>query len=502
MKNILKLILGDQHEREVKRLQPIVDEINELYEEYHELSEEELKGKTDEFKAYIAEQTDPIEEEIREVRKARAASVDPQERDRLLARLQELEESFDQAISEALDELLPEAFAVVKETCRRLVGQEFMVTGQPLEWDMIPYDVQLIGGIALHRGSAAEMQTGEGKTLSATMPLYLNALAGRGAHLVTVNSYLAERDAEWMSAIYNYLGLTVDVLDRHDPGTDPRREAYNADITYGTNNEYGFDYLRDNMVHTLERRVQRDHFFAIIDEVDSILIDEARTPLIISGPVARDTQTAYKKYNPMVSALYRKQLKLASELIGKAEQALEEGDEWTAAESLLAVRRGTPKNRRLLKMFHDDPSIQNLVQQAEASLMREKRLHEIDEHILFAMDEKGHNVALSDRGFEELSPGDPDAFLVPDLSEVIGEIQDDESLTQEERDAEVAELEAEYAAKSERMHVIHQLLKAYALFQKDEQYIIGEDGQVVIVDEFTGRQMAGRRWSDGIHQAV
>jgi preprotein translocase subunit SecA len=502
MKNILKLILGDQHEREVKRLQPIVDEINELYEEYHELSEEELKGKTDEFKAYIAEQTDPIEEEIREVRKARAASVDPQERDRLLARLQELEESFDQAISEALDELLPEAFAVVKETCRRLVGQEFMVTGQPLEWDMIPYDVQLIGGIALHRGSAAEMQTGEGKTLSATMPLYLNALAGRGAHLVTVNSYLAERDAEWMSAIYNYLGLTVDVLDRHDPGTDPRREAYNADITYGTNNEYGFDYLRDNMVHTLERRVQRDHFFAIIDEVDSILIDEARTPLIISGPVARDTQTAYKKYNPMVSALYRKQLKLASELIGKAEQALEEGDEWTAAESLLAVRRGTPKNRRLLKMFHDDPSIQNLVQQAEASLMREKRLHEIDEHILFAMDEKGHNVALSDRGFEELSPGDPDAFLVPDLSEVIGEIQDDESLTQEERDAEVAELEAEYAAKSERMHVIHQLLKAYALFQKDEQYIIGEDGQVVIVDEFTGRQMAGRRWSDGLHQAV
>ena len=502
MKNLLKWIMGDQHEREVKRLQPLVDEINELYEEYHELSEEELKGKTAEFRAFIAEQTDPIEEKIREVRRQRGASVDSQERDRLLSQLQGLEQERDTAITDALDELLPEAFAVVKETCRRLMGQEFMVSGQPTTWDMIPYDVQLIGGIALHRGSAAEMQTGEGKTLSATMPLYLNALAGLGAHLVTVNTYLAKRDAEWMSAIYNYLGLTVGVLDLHEPGSDSRREAYGADITYGTNNEFGFDYLRDNMVHTLDRRVQRGHFFAIIDEVDSILIDEARTPLIISGPVSRDTQTGYKKYNPMVSALYKKQLKIASELIGKAEQALEDGDEWTAAESLLAVRRGTPKNRRLLKMFHDDPSIQNLVQQAEASLMREKRLHEVDEHILFAMDEKGHNVALSDRGFEELSPGDPDAFLVPDLSEIIGAIQEDESLSKEEKEAEIAELEKEYAEKSERMHVVHQLLKAYALFQRDEQYIIGEDGQVVIVDEFTGRQMAGRRWSDGLHQAV
>ncbi|TVP55071.1 MAG: preprotein translocase subunit SecA [Gemmatimonadales bacterium] len=502
MKNLLKWIMGDQHEREVKRLQPLVDEINELYEEYHELSEEELKGKTEEFRAFIAEQTDPIEEKIREVRQQRGASVDSQERDRLLAQLQGLEQERDTAITDALDELLPEAFAVVKETCRRLMGQEFMVSGQPTKWDMIPYDVQLIGGIALHRCSAAEMQTGEGKTLSATMPLYLNALAGLGAHLVTVNTYLARRDAEWMSAIYNYLGLTVGVLDLHEPGSDSRREAYAADITYGTNNEFGFDYLRDNMVHTLDRRVQRGHFFAIIDEVDSILIDEARTPLIISGPVSRDTQTGYKKYNPMVSALYKKQLAIASELIGKAEQALEDGDEWTAAEALLAVRRGTPKNRRLLKMFHDDPSIQNLVQQAEASLMREKRLHEVDEHILFAMDEKGHNVALSDRGFEELSPGDPDAFLVPDLSEIIGAIQEDESLTKEEQEAEIAELEKEYAEKSERMHVVHQLLKAYALFQRDEQYIIGEDGQVVIVDEFTGRQMAGRRWSDGLHQAV
>jgi preprotein translocase subunit SecA len=402
-----------------------------------------------------------------------------------------------------LDDLLPEAFAVVKDACRRLVGREIKVTGQTLVWDMIPYDVQLVGGIALHRGTASEMQTGEGKTLTATMPLYLNSLAGRGAHLVTVNSYLAQRDAEWMGAVYGFLGLEVGVTDRHQPGTEERRGAYAADITYGTNNEFGFDYLRDNMVHQLDRRVQRGHFYAIIDEVDSILIDEARTPLIISGPVSRDTHTVYKEYNPQVSALYRKQLSVATELMGKAEEALkEEGREWEAAEWLLAVRRGTPKNRRLLKLFADDPSVQTLVQKYEADLMREKRLHEIDEYLFFAMDEKGHNVHLSDRGIEELSPDDPDGFVVPDLSERIGRIQEDEDLPEDAKREQIQTLEAEFAKKSERMHVVHQLLKAYALFQRDEQYILSDDGQVVIVDEFTGRQMSGRRWSDGLHQAV
>ena len=502
MKNFIKKLFGDRHDREVKKLQPLVDEINAFYEEFHELSEEGLKGKTQEFRDYLKERTDPIEDEIAELRKTRAREVDAGERERLSGKLADLEEDLYQEISDTLDELLPEAFAVVKEACRRLMGTEITVSGQKQEWDMIPYDVQLVGAIALHRGTAAEMRTGEGKTLAATMPMYLNALAGRGAHLVTVNTYLAQRDAEWMGAIYNYLGLEVGVIDSHQPGTEERRGAYGADITYGTNNEFGFDYLRDNMVHSLDRRVQRGHFYAIIDEVDSILIDEARTPLIISGPVSRDTETGYKKHNPLVGSLYRKQLKVSSELIADAETMLEEGDEWQAAHKLLAAKRGTPKNRRLLKMFADDASLQKLVQKVEADLMRQKRLHELDEMLFFAMDEKGHNVHLSDRGIDELSPDDPDAFLVPDLSEAIGDIEEDEELTEEQKKEEIQALEAEYAQKSERMHVIHQLLKAYALFQKDEQYIIGEDGAVVIVDEFTGRQMPGRRWSDGLHQAV
>jgi preprotein translocase subunit SecA len=503
MKDLLKKLLGDKHDREVRKMQPLVDEINEIQAELEALSDEELRAKTEEFRGYIAEQLGDLEGEITELRKERADAVDMSDREQLTSRIQGLEEKRDETLHQALDDLLPEAFAVVKDACRRLVGREIVVTGQKLVWDMIPYDVQLVGGISLHRGTASEMQTGEGKTLTATMPLYLNALAGRGAHLVTVNSYLAQRDAEWMGAVYNFLGLEVGVIDLYQPGTEERRGAYGADITYGTNNEYGFDYLRDNMVHQLDRRVQRGHFYAIIDEVDSILIDEARTPLIISGPVSRDTHTVYKQYDPQVSALYRKQLSIASELMAKAEEALkEEGRAWEAAEWLLAVRRGTPKNRRLLKLFADDPSVQSLVQKYEGDLMREKRLHEVDEYLLFAMDEKGHNVHLSDRGIEELSPDDPEGFVVPDLSERIGRIQEDEELPEESKQEQIQALEQEFAKKSERMHVVHQLLKAYALFQRDEQYIVSDDGQVVIVDEFTGRQMVGRRWSDGLHQAV
>ena len=502
IKGAIKKVIGSQHEREVRKLQPLVDEITKLSEELVELSDGEVRAKTAEFREYIYEQVGSTEDQIRELRAEKSRSSSVLEREALSVRLQDLDAELSEQMDEALEDLLPEAFAVVRETCRRLVGTELIVTGQKLTWDMIPYDVQIVGAISLHRGTAAEMATGEGKTLAATMPLYLNALAGRGAHLITVNSYLAQRDAAWMGAIYSFLGVEVGVIDLHQPGTEERRQAYEADITYGTNNEFGFDYLRDNMVHSLERRVQRGHYYAIIDEVDSILIDEARTPLIISGPVSRDTQTSYKECRPLVDKLYREQLSIASKLIAEAEKGLEEGDEWTAAQNLLAVKRGTPKHKRLMKMFADDPSIQKLVQKAEADLMREKRLHELDESLLFAMDEKGHNVHLSDRGIDKLSPGDPDAFLIPDLSETIGEIEEDDDLTEEAKSERIQELEAEYARKSERMHVIHQLLKAYALFQKDEQYIIGEDGQVVIVDEFTGRQMAGRRWSDGLHQAV
>ena len=505
MKALLKKLLGSQHAREVKKLQPIVDEINRVFPGLSSLSDEELRAKTEEFRVRVKERTRSLEERIEAHREEKRASEDAGHREGLTRMIGALESELLEATWVALDDILPEAFAVVKEACRRNVGRPIVVTGQKMTWDMVPYDVQLIGGVALHRGKVAEMATGEGKTLVATMPLYLNSLAGRGAHLITVNSYLAQRDAEWMGVIYKFLGLEVDVIDLHEPGTPQRRAAYNADITYGTNNEFGFDYLRDNMVHTLEQRVQRSHHYAIIDEVDSILIDEARTPLIISGAVGKDTSTPFKQFSSLVSNLYRKQSRIANQLVSEAEKLLESGDEkdeYAAGEKLLAVKRGTPKHRKLLKMFADEPRLQKLAQRVEADYMREKILYQIDEQLFFAMDEKGHNVHLSDMGIEELSPNDPDAFVIPDLSEAIGAIQEDENKSVEEKRIAIQELEASYAAKSQKMHVIHQLLKAYTLFHKDEQYIIGEEGSVVIVDEFTGRQMAGRRWSDGLHQAV
>jgi preprotein translocase subunit SecA len=501
-KALLKAILGSRHKREAKKLQPLIAEINRNFAELASLTDDELRGKTQEFRDRIAAATAELDAEIAELRDKKRHSEDGGERERLGLEISGLEKQVLATLEDTLEETLPEAFAVVKEACRRLVGREIVVTGQKLTWEMVPYDVQLIGAVALHRGRVAEMATGEGKTLVATLPLYLNALAGRGSHLVTVNSYLAQRDAEWMGTIYRFLGLTVDVIDLHEPGSPQRQEAYRADITYGTNNEFGFDYLRDNMVHQLAQRVQRGHHYAIIDEVDSILIDEARTPLIISGPVGRDTSTPFKQFNPLVSGLYKKQMRITNELVSEAQKHLEAEEMDFAGEKLLAVKRGMPKHKQLLKLFAEDPSIQSLVNKAEADYMREKRLHEIDEMLYFAMDEKGHQVHLSDRGLDELSPGDPEAFVVPDLSGSIGEIEKDETLSVDERRERIQALEAEYAAKSQKTHVIHQLLKAYTLFQKDEKYIIGEDGSIVIVDEFTGRQMAGRRWSDGLHQAV
>ena len=502
LKAALKKIIGSAHVREAKKLQPVIDEINEWYEEYASLTDDQLKGKTDELRQRLQAATSDLEEEIETLKEEKRHSEDPTDREALQQRLGELDDQLVQLIEDTLNDILPEAYATVKEACRRLMGQEIVVTSQNMVWDMIPYDVQLIGAIALHQGKVAEMATGEGKTLVATMPLYLNALAGRGAHLVTVNSYLAQRDAEWMGTVYRWLGMTVGCIDLYEPHSPERHEAYGADITYGTNNEYGFDYLRDNMVHKLEQRVQRRHWYCIIDEVDSIMIDEARTPLIISGPVGRDTSTPFKQYNPLVADLYRKQMRVVGEMIAAAERDLEEGDEFEAGEKLLAAKRGAPRNKRLLKLFAEDPGLQKLVLRVEADYMREKRLYEIDELLYFAMDEKGHNVHLSDRGLDELAPDDPEAFVVPDLSEAMGRIEEDESLTVDARREMMKELEAEYAAKSEKIHVLHQLLKAYTLFQRDEKYILGEDGSVVIVDEFTGRQMAGRRWSDGLHQAV
>ena len=501
LKTITAKLFGSRHAREVKRLTPLVDEINQHFEELQHLSDDELRAQTEKFRQILREQTAELEQEIEELRAQKRQSEDAGEREVLSAQLGDLQKEQLATTQSVLDGLLPEAYATVKEACRRLLGTEVQVTGQTMKWEMVPYDVQLIGGVALHQGKVAEMATGEGKTLVATMPLYLNALPGRGAHLVTVNSYLAQRDAEWMGHVYNYLGLSVGCIDLYQPGTPERREAYHADITYGTNNEFGFDYLRDNMVHSLEQRVQRPHFYAIIDEVDSVLIDEARTPLIISGPVASETNVAYARHRNQVADLFRRQSRSVSEMLAEAERALEAGDSFSAGEKLLLARRGMPKNKKMLKMLADDPGLQKLISKVEADYMREKKLHELEERLLFAMDEKGHNAHLTDQGLEVLAPDDPLAFVVPDISEEIHRIEEDLELSVDEKRTRKEALEREYAEKSEKIHVIHQLLKAYALFSKDEQYVV-QDGQIVIVDEFTGRMMPGRRWSDGLHQAV
>ena len=501
LKALVSKIIGDRHAREAKKLGPLVDEINEIADSLQSVSEEELKAQTEKLRGMVLERVADIEKAIAELRETKRHTEDATEREQLTGQIRTHEDELKQELEDALEDILPEAFATVKEACRRLLGREIVVTNQKMKWDMVPYDVQLIGGIALHRGKVAEMATGEGKTLVATMPLYLNALASRGAHLVTVNNYLSQRDSEWMGTIYKYLGLTVDCIDLHEPGTPERRQAYLADITYGTNNEFGFDYLRDNMVHTLDQRVQRAHAYAIIDEVDSILIDEARTPLIISGPVGEEQADEYHRYNPLVSDLFRKQVRIVNELIAEAERELESGEQAEAGLRLLAAKRGSPKNKRLLKLFADDPGLQKLVNKVEGDYMREKRLQEVDELLFFAMDEKGHSIHLSDKGYDEMSPSDPQAFIVPDLSEALGQVERDADLSVDEKRERIEKLEREYAEKSQKMHAVHQLLKAYTLYNQDEQYIV-EDGQVIIVDEFTGRKMSGRRWSDGLHQAV
>jgi preprotein translocase subunit SecA len=501
LKSLVKAVFGTRHQRELKRLQPIVDEINLHFERLKGVSDDELKGQTDKFRAAIREATAQAEAELTELRAQRRVSEDATEREALSQQMGAAERRLKAELEGVLDEILPEAFATVKSAAHRLMGTEVQVTEQALTWDMVHYDVQLIGGMSLHQGKVAEMATGEGKTLVATLPLYLNALAGRGAHLVTVNSYLAQRDSEWMGHLYRYLGLTVGCIDLHEPNTPERRAAYAADITYGTNNEFGFDYLRDNMVHQLEHRVQRRHHYAIVDEVDSVLIDEARTPLIISGPVGTETNAAYARYNPSVADLARRQTRITNDLIAQAEKDLEGGDSYAAGEKLFLARRGSPRNKRLHKMLADDPGLVKVISKVERDYMMEKKIHELEENLLYSMDEKGHTIHLTDQGLDVLAPDEHDAFIVPDISEAIHRVEEDASLGLDEKREAKEALEREYAEKSEKIHVIHQLLKAYTLFNKDEQYVI-QNGEVMIVDEFTGRMMPGRRWSDGLHQAV
>jgi preprotein translocase subunit SecA len=508
LKSIVSRVVGTRFEREMKRLQPVVDETRLHEERLASVSEDELKAQTPKFRERIREKTEGLEAEIERLREERRHTEDSGRRLDLTENMGRAEDDLKEATNAILEELIPEAFATVREACRRLLDSEIEVTGHRMAWDMVPYDVQLIGGIVLHQGKIAEMATGEGKTLVATLPMYLNALSGKGAHLVTVNNYLARRDSQWMGTVFRYLGLTVGCLDDTQPGTEERRAAYLCDITYGTNNEFGFDYLRDNMVVRLEDRVQRGHNYAIIDEVDSVLIDEARTPLIISGPVGRaDDQQVYKRHNAQVASLVRKQMHSVNQLVAEAEKGIraleeeaEDASEFETGKLLLAAQRGAPKNKRLMKLLNET-GVKQLVQRSEAALMREKALAEVDEMLLFTTDEKGHTIQISDGGQDVLSPGDPEAFVVPDISEAVKKVEDDERLGPDERRDRIQQLERDYAEKSERLHIIHQLVKAHALYERDVEYVV-ENGEVIIVDEFTGRKMTGRRWSDGLHQAV
>lgn len=458
--NLLKLLFGTKNQRDIKRLMPLVHKINALEEQYQQLPEDALKAKTAEFKARLAQ-------------------------------------------GETLDDLLPEAYATVKNACRRLLGTTCMVCGHELTWNMLPFDVQLVGGIVLHQGKIAEMQTGEGKTLVATFPLYLNALSGGAAHLVTVNDYLARRDAQFMGHLFTYLGLTVGCIQNTMTPAE-RRAQYACDITYGTNSEFGFDYLRDNgMATDPSQVVQRGHAFAIVDEVDSILIDEARTPLIISGPSQRTASGEYVAQKPRVERVFREQTRICTQLLKEARDFLAANDTEMAMRRLYQVYHGTPKNKQFQHLI-EEPSVRRLHEQVEGMMltdMRKREARELKEVLLFTIDEKTREVALTDKGAAFISPDDPEMYVVPDLPGQLAALDGETELTAEARVQRRREIQERFAAKSERLHIVDQLLRAYALYNRDEEYVV-QDNKVMIVDEFTGRILPGRRWSEGLHQAV
>lgn len=503
MLSVIKKIFGDKHAKDIKRIQPIVGEINKHFEEYQKLTDDELKSKTVEFRNRIKEVTSEIETEISEIKEKLKDELPLEESEPLWDELEVLQKDLDDTITEVLNEILPEAFAVVKDTCRRLVGQSWEITGHKILWDMVPFDVQLIGGVILHEGKIAEMATGEGKTLVATLPMYLNALPGRGVHLVTVNDYLAKRDSEWMGKIFEFHGITVGCIQAQ-MDSQQRRKQYACDITYGTNNEFGFDYLRDNMVVTPDDLVQRPHNYAIVDEVDSVLVDEARTPLIISGPV-RGEDNKFAETKPRVERLISAQRNYVTKIAAEAEKLLEEGKNDEAGIQLLRANRGLPKHKKVMKLL-SEPSNKKLMQTTELDYLRDqsKRMHEIDDELYYSIDEKNHSVNLSEKGRELLTgaASDKNFFVLPDVGTEISLIEADESMADADKQKKKDELNLLYAERSERIHIVNQLIKAYSLYEKDEEYVVTDDGKVMIVDEFTGRLMHGRRFSDGLHQAL
>jgi preprotein translocase subunit SecA len=463
---VLKAILGSKNQREVRRLRPLVARINELEEQYQKLSDEEVRAKSLGWKEELAKIDEPEE------------------------------------LARRLNDILPEAFALVKNTARRLWDKTWAVCDQPVTWNMIHFDVQLMGGMGLHQGKIAEMATGEGKTLVATCPLFLNALSGRGVHLVTVNDYLARRDAEWMGELFKFLGLTVGCI-QHDQSPQERKAQYDCDVTYGTNSEFGFDYLRDNgMATSKEQQVQRGHYYAIVDEVDSILIDEARTPLIISGP-ATVSSHQYDKFKPLVEQLVKRQTMVCTRLVSEAKEALDKGDAEEGGRLLFKVKLGQPRNKALLRMM-EEPENRKALDKSELSFYQDSRKDELvalKEELYFAINERQQEADLSEMGRSYLNPDDADAFVLPDLINEFTEIDLDQSLTTEQKDEKKRSRQQFCDSQAERIHNISQLLRAYCLFEKDVEYVI-EENKVIIVDEHTGRKMPGRRWSDGLHQAV
>ncbi len=541
MFDVFKKVFGTKYERDVKSYTPIVDEINKYASSYSGLSHDQLRNKTIEFRERIAEHLRGIDEDIRELQAEIDTEENILEKEEKYNDLDKLSKERDEHLEDILREILPEAFAVVKETARRFCNnQELVVTatdhdremasrkehvtingdkaiwnqswtaaGGDITWNMVHYDVQLIGGMVLHDGKIAEMQTGEGKTLVATLPAYLNGLSGQGVHVITVNDYLAKRDSEWIGPIFEFLFLTVDCIDKYRPHSEGRSRAYQCDITYGTNNEFGFDYLRDNMVRSSEEMVQGKHHFAMIDEVDSVLIDDARTPLIISGPVPKGSEEQeYQELKPKVERLIAAQRKLATNYLAEAKKTFANGnrghEEGEAGLHLLRAYRSLPKYRPLIK-FLSQEGVKVTLQKAENFYMQEqsKRMHLVDEPLLFTIDEKNRNVELTDHGAEYLAKGEDDVnfFIMPDITMEMQRLDEEEKETGTDQNENRQSLVEDYSVKSRRLHAVSQLLKAYTLFEKDEEYVVIE-GNVKIVDEQTGRMMEGRRYSDGLHQAL
>lgn len=538
MLGFIKKLIPSKKDKDVKALLPIADEVNAVYAGLHSMSDDELRGKTAAFKAVLKEATADVDGQLEALRERVASEKDVDAKEEIYKEIDELEKSLNETIEEAMEDLMVEAFAVVKETARRLTeNKELRVTandydrelaetrphiviegdtaiyknkwnaaGADIEWNMIHYDVQLMGGAVLHKGKIAEMQTGEGKTLVATLPVYLNALSGQGVHLVTVNNYLARRDAEWNAPLFQFHGLTVDCIDLHQPNSEERRKAYRSDIVYGTNNEFGFDYLRDNMTTHPEYLVQGKHFYTIIDEVDSVLVDEARTPLIISGPTDRkqDRQELYDQYKGRIDSLVKEQRKLVVQYLADAKKFFDQGKKDDAGTAVFRAHRGLPKYNPLVT-YLSEPGNMTSMHKAEAYFLQNngEKMHEADEPLFFTIDARNNQVEMTDKGREFITKAgeDPNLFVLPDVAAIFSDIERDSSLSPEDKVMKKDELGREYGEKSERLHAIQQLLKAYTLFEKEIEYIL-EDNKVMIVDEQTGRVLAGRRYSDGLHQAI